>query len=234
MNDKNVKASIASFIVLFIITACSLSQPNNSQTQVLQAQVSALETQNALLLENQNTNLQNPQNAPVTEATSPTLQPTPTVHGMNNPSGILPAGMPAIVDNYVMVVDRSGMQIEGEYIGFEIQLRVIGEESNLFRYNVASIKLRDNLDNQYDYVLNFHGERCTESDFFKPKQIMVEPEGKYILEPPSGSSYFWWCLDNMDEYIPLFTGLIPKNVKSLFLEFDGFGPFSNFAYEFPL
>ena len=40
---------------------------------------------------------------------TPTPEPTPTVHGMVSPAGIIPAGMPAIVDGYVLVVDKSGL-----------------------------------------------------------------------------------------------------------------------------
>lgn len=171
-------------------------------------------------------------------ATSTEPLPTPTEHGVTNPQGILPAGMPVIQDNYVMVVDVSGMTIDGDYIGFEIQLRVLGEVAKLFRYNASSIILEDDLGNRYDYLIKSgFGTRCTESDIYKAKQILIEPGEKVIIEPNSDmmfSSYFWWCLDNHDEYVPGYTGQIPPQAKALILKFEGFGPFSGFGYKFDL
>lgn len=176
-----------------------------------------------------------------TETATPTSTeplPTPTEHGVTNPQGILPAGMPVIQDNYVMVVDVSGMTIDGDYIGFDIQLRVLGEVAKLFRYNAASIILEDDLGNRYDYLIKAgFGTRCTESDIYKAKQILVEPGEKVIIEPNSGmmfSSYFWWCLDDNDRYVPGYTGQIPPEAKALILKFEGFGPFSGFGYQFDL
>src|SRR5690606_22205121 len=81
---------------------------------------------------------------------TPTLAPTPTVHGVVNPSGTLPAGMPAIADGFVMVIDKSGLIIDDKFIGFEIQVEVIGDESRLFRYNAAAMRLSDDLGNLYE------------------------------------------------------------------------------------
>ncbi len=167
-----------------------------------------------------------------------TIEPSPTVHGVQNPSGIIPAGMPVIIDDFVLVVDKSGMTIDGEFVGFEIQLKVIGEESRLFRYNAAALQLKDDLDNYYDFYYNISfSNKCKESDIYNPKQIQMEPNSEIIIEPHSSmmyASYFWWCLENHHTDIPGYKAIIPPNAKSLFLEFNGFGPFTDFSYEFKL
>ena len=169
---------------------------------------------------------------------TPTMEPTPTVHGVQNPSGVIPAGMPAIVDGYVLVVDKTDMTVDDDFIGFTIRIRVTGNESRLFRYNAASIKLKDDLGNYYDYYYTIsYGTKCTESDIYLAKQITIEPQTEVIIEPATRmmySSYFWWCLDNQNQVIPGFNAIIPQNARSLILEFEGFGPFSGFGMEFKL
>lgn len=163
--------------------------------------------------------------------------PTPTVYGVTEPQGILAAGTPVIIDDYWMVVDPSGLTVDDDFIGFSIQLRVLGDQQRLFRYNASALRLRDDLGNSYDYYYNISGTKCTESDIYLAKQIMVEPDEDLIIEPHTSmmySSYFWWCLDDQNQDIPGFIGNIPAEASKLILEFDGFGPFSAFGYEFDL
>lgn len=170
-------------------------------------------------------------------ATSTEPLPTPTEHGVTNPQGILPAGMPAIVDGYVLVVDKSGLLVDGDFVGFSIQLSIIGDEAKLFRYNVSSIRLRDDLGNYYDYVYNItFSAPCTESDIYNPKQLMIEPGDDVVITTETGIMYtsYPWCLDNDNTHIPGFSAIIPPEAKSLILEFEGFGPFSGFGIEFNL
>jgi hypothetical protein len=176
-----------------------------------------------------------------TETATPTSTkplPTPTEHGVVDPKGIIPAGMPVIQDGYVMVVDPSGLLIDGDFIGFRIQVRVLGDSSRLFRYNASTLRLKDNLGNQYDYYYTIgYSRKCTESDLYLAKQIMIEPKTEIIIKPESGmmyTSYFWWCLDGQDKAIPGFIGNIPPEADSMILEFEGFGPFSGFVYKFDL
>jgi hypothetical protein len=170
------------------------------------------------------------------EATSTEfIEPTPTVYGVRNPSGIILAGTPVISGDYWMVVDKSGMEVDSGFIGFSIQLKVLGEDSHLFRYNASSIHLSDDLGNIYDY--EYGGYRCTESDIFTAKQIQVNPGDKVVIEPQTSmefTSYFWWCTEGYDNIIPGFNATVPADAKSLFLEFSDFGPFTGFSYEFDL
>lgn len=161
--------------------------------------------------------------------------PTPTEFGVLNPQGILPAGMPVIVDDYVLVVDKSSLTIDDNFIGFSIQVRVLGDESRLFRYNASTLSLKDDLGNQYEYYLGT--SRCTESDIYNAKQVQIPPGEKIWIEPQTSmmySSYFWWCIEDKNQVIPGFQGHISPNAKILLLEFEGFGPFSGFGYQFDL
>ncbi len=143
-----------------------------------------------------------------------------------------------MIDDIYMVVDKSGMTIDDDFVGFEIQLKVLGEESRLFRFNQASLRLKDDLGNAYDYVYKIsYGKGCTESDLYLPKQILLEPDEKYIVAPETGmmySSYTWWCLEGYDTTLAGYQATLPPNAQALILEFDGFGPFSGFSYRFDL
>jgi len=168
---------------------------------------------------------------------TPTPEPTPTVHGMVSPAGIIPAGMPAIVDGYVLVVDKSGLLVDGDFVGFTIQLSIIGDEAKLFRYNVSSIRLKDDLGNYYDYVYNVgYSTHCNESDIYNPKQLMIEPNDDVIIKTETGIMYtsYPWCIDSDTNNLPGFRAVIPSEAKTLILEFEGFGPFSGFGVEFNL
>lgn len=232
---KNIKMFFGMLLILLCLNACAtgaiMGNPDPTPTNTLPPPLPTLP-----LLTLTPTITFTPTDAPPTE--TPTPEPTPTIHGVNNPSGIISAGMPVIFDGFVMVVDKSGMNVDGDFIGFSIQISSFNEESRLFRYNAASIKLMDDLGNQYDYQYNIgFGSRCTESDIFKPKQFLLEPEKEVIVEPHTSmmySSYFWWCLDSHDFDIPGFQAVIPTDAKSLFLDFDGFGSFPKFSYEFEL
>ncbi len=177
-----------------------------------------------------------------TEATptdEPNFMATPTIHGVENPTGVIPAGMPAIVDGYVLIAEKSGMHVDGGFVSFEIKLRIIGNEAKLFRYNVYSIRLKDDLGNYYDYYYGGEYSRCPESSIYDPKQYLINPDEEIIIsEFPKHRyglyGYEYWCIDGSDTTIPGFSAMVPAGAKSLILEFEGFGPFSGFGIEFGL
>ncbi len=171
----------------------------------------------------------------------PTEEPdflaTPTIHGVENPTGVIPAGMPAIVDGYVLIAEKSGMQVDGDFVSFELNLRIIGNEAKLFRYNVYSIRLKDDLGNYYDYYYsNSSYSDCAESSIYNPKQYMINPEEDVEIssDNPGYMGYNRWCDDGNDRTIPGFRAMVPASATSLILEFEAFGPFSGFGIEFDL
>lgn len=234
MRIKNNLIILSIFIILIFIYGCATTGSTSQEVLNSTNTIEPLQTK-AL-----SSTIQSSTSMPTELLPSATftIVPTPTVHGVQNPSGIIPAGMPVIIDDFVLVVDKSGMTIDGEFVGFEIQLKVIGEESRLFRYNAAALQLRDDLGNYYDFYYNISfSNKCKESDIYNPKQIQLEPNSEIVIEPHSSmmyASYFWWCLENHHTDIPGYKAIIPQNAKSLFLEFEGFGPFTDFSYEFKL
>jgi len=168
-----------------------------------------------------------------TPTDEPTLIPTPTIHGVVNPTGVIPAGMPAIVDGYVLIAEKSGMQVDGDSVSFELKIRIIGNEAKLFRYNVFSIRLKDDLGNYYDYDY----DKCPESSIYDPKQYLINPDEEIVISKFLNYglyAYGNWCNKDKDTFIPGFTAIVPSGANSLILEFEAFGPFSGFGFEFDL
>ena len=163
----------------------------------------------------------------------PDFLPTPTIHGVENPTGVIPAGMPAIVDGYVLIAEKSGMQVDGDSVSFELKIRIIGNEAKLFRYNVFSIRLKDDLGNYYDYDY----DKCPESSIYDPKQYLINPDEEIVISKFLNYglyAYGNWCNKDKDTFIPGFTAIVPSGAKSLILEFEAFGPFSGFGFAFDL
>lgn len=162
---------------------------------------------------------------------------TPTPYGIQNPSGTIPAGTPIIVGDYEMVIDDKNVTYEDGIMGFDIFITNTSPSKNkLFRFNAAAMKLTDDMGNVYEPLIGRN--KCIEADLYKPKQIMLKPNEKkqiYLAGGIQWTSYSWWCLEGHPDYIPGYSaGQIPLNVNSMYLEFDGFGPFSGFRYEFEL
>lgn len=170
----------------------------------------------------------------------PNLMATPTIHGVENPTGVIPAGMPAIVDGYVLIAEKSGMHVDGDFVSFELKLRIIGNEAKLFRYNVYSIRLKDDLGNYYDYYYSKSSyTKCPESSIYDPKQYLINPDEEIMIsEFPKyrygAYGYEYWCVSGSDTTIPGFRAMVPAGATSLILEFEAFGPFSGFGIEFDL
>ena len=167
----------------------------------------------------------------------PNLMATPTIHGVENPTGVIPAGMPAIVDGYVLIAEKSGMHVDGDFVSFELKLRIIGNEAKLFRYNVYSIRLKDDLGNYYDYYYGGDYDKCPESSIYNPKQYLINPDEEIMISEFRNYGlygYGYWCHEDGDTTIPGFTAMVPPGAKSLILEFEAFGPFSGFGFEFDL
>ncbi|HOG22229.1 MAG TPA: hypothetical protein PK721_06750 [Flexilinea sp.] len=152
---------------------------------------------------------------------------TPTPYGIRDPKGVIDECTPAISGDYEVIACQDKMEIGNDYVAFDIQIHNLNsEKSRLFRYNVASIKMYDDRGKYYDTWATNNLD-CTEANLHDPRQIQLQPNEKYMLK----YEYNYWC--NYINHIPGFIAKIPPEVKSIFLEFDGFGPFS-FSYKFDL
>ncbi len=245
MKKKNIKASLASLVLLLILAACSILQPNNNLTQADQAQISALETQNALLLgnqdqisaletqnaillANQNANQPSPQNTPgsLQVPAAPTSAPVsalptnpPVVETL--PTEPVPAGQPISYDGWVLTVDPNISMWENG-IRFRIIIRNLWDTSRIFRYQNDGLILSDNLGNIYK-----PGEYCYIEDLRFPKNREVKGEESVEITSDWNS-----CAD--PRYIQEFEGPIALNAKQLILRFEKFGPFDNVEVFFDL
>lgn len=239
---KTNSVRLLSILVLIALSSCSQFLPLPVQDPATDAPASISQpeaTSTKVPPTDEPTLIPTPTEEPTltpTPTDEPTLIPTPTIHGVVNPTGVIPAGMPAIVDGYVLIAEKSDMYVEGDFVSFELKLRIIGNEAKLFRYNVFSIRLRDDLGNYYDYNYGNNYNKCPESSIYNPKQYMINPETDLTISyyTPEQWGFYDWCEDGKDTLIPGFSAMVPPGAKSLILEFEAFGPFSGFGFEFDL
>lgn len=159
--------------------------------------------------------------------TNNALNPTP--YGITNPTGTIDAGMPVIMDNLSLVIENNDLEIDGSEISLTIHIRNLSEKQRILSYSCSAITLSDDLGNVYSRYKPEYGERCKDSDLFLPKNLQIPPQEEVKLESPWGSSNFWWCSDDWEEYIPIYQGPIALGAKMIFVSIDGIGPFSGFS-----
>lgn len=229
MNRKKRYTSyIYLIIILLFLTACSTPQSDDNQNQALQAQLSALETQNALLLTNQTASQQDPseQRSSIQVPHAPTDIPAaviPTLPSVVDtlPSGPVPAGQPISYEGWSMTVDPN-IEVRGDNLWFTIHIRNLKETSRIFRYQDRSVTLFDNTGNQY---------------FTRPDCVQYLDTIKNLAVEASSSasvSTGGYCYMENVGRIPEFIGPVALNAKQLILRFTSFGPFNNIEVFFEL
>jgi hypothetical protein len=189
--------------------------------------VSALETQKAVLLANQNTNQENPQDDPgVQVPPAPTDIPAaavPTLPAIVDtlPSGPVLAGQPISYEGWSMTVDPN-IEVRGENLWFTIHIRNLKETSRIFRFQDRSVTLHDDIGNQY-----FTRSDC-QPYLNTIKNLAVDAATTTTVSTGG------YCYMENAERIPEFIGPIALNAKQLILRFTNFGPFNNIEVFFEL
>lgn len=159
------------------------------------------------------------------EAEAPAVaEAAPTMTGVRNPSGVIPAGTKIIVDDLMLVVEDKykldTATISKGNIIFYLAVQNISDRQKLFSYTNDSIRIKDNLGNTYQPDLGWDDEAKI---MYTVKQDSIEP----------GEAFSIFSFDVTSalavERIPWYKGPIASGASQLIIEFDGFGPFSGFS-----
>ena len=230
-----VKISVISIVgLIFVLGACvPLSTTNTNEADKIQL----LETQNALLLQqNQSLLTQKEQNPPTQESSesvlsTPVPQPKPTegvsiqeVTAVSEtlPTDPVPAGQPVSYGGWSLTVSQ---ELDIEYgISPRFYLQNLTDKARIFRFTNESISISDDLGNEYKHVTKYETYDHCEEFLYVAKNLEVESQQKVEI----GSTMYYHCTDNngIDKYI----GPIPTGAKQLYVKLGDFGPFSGVMF----
>lgn len=218
---KTTKRIVPSIIIgLFVIMASSCSSNDAEYSQELKNQVSALQTQNALLQENlysQEINLEAP--APPSDELSGVviIDKTPTPEAL--PTNPVPAGQPIIYDGWAITVSKElYIQSQDNSFGITIYVRNLGNTSRVFRYKQAGISIKDDSGTVYEMLDDVDCEEYLNLTM----NLEVGPEDSENVEPHYLNMY---C--SRAGTLSLFQGPISLTAEQLIVHFTDFGPFIN-------
>lgn len=230
---SRLQTSIMLILGVMLLLACSFGGSSDDEAQALKDQVSALETQNAILKDEgavasapespaaDTGEVQAPpppsaESAPELEIAEPAVESLPT--------GPVSAGTPIIYDGWSMLVSKELTVNTGrENWGVKIVLRNLGDAKRVFRFTNAGVTAKDNLGNEYRPSTVGAGmdEDCEEA-YHRVKNLeVIAGQSVDILSQSLG-------YNNCDSTkgIQMFDGTIPLETSQLILHFENFGPYS--------
>ena len=216
---------IVAFFMVIVLSSCSSG--NEEYSQELQNQVSALQTQNALLQENL-TSQGNREEAPKPpsgqEPGAELILQTPTPESL--PTEPVPAGQPIVYDGWSMMVSKEiNLDEDHDIWGINVYLMNLNETNRIFRFTNSAITAKDNLGNVYEpspIIYAFHGHYYCEEYYHQTKNLEIKGLERIYISA--------WAVPNAckdDAGIGMFLGPIPLDAEYLIIHFDGFGPFTN-------
>ncbi len=215
--------TVVAFFMIIVLSSCNSG--NEEYSQELQKQVSALQTQNALLQENltsQGNQEEAPEPPTSEEPSADLLLQTPTPESL--PTEPVPAGEPIIYGGWSMMVSKELNILETENLwGIDIYVRNLGETARIFRFTNSAITAKDNLGNVYEPSPRYchYGCDLTEKYYYQVKNLEIEGlKSKTISSGSCGN-------DPYEDGIGMFVGPIPLEAEYLIIHIDGFGPFTN-------
>ena len=221
---KTIKRSVLSIFVVglfaFMFTSC------NSNDEELKNQVNALQTQNALLQENldsQEIQVEAPQPPSGESSGAVFVEKTPTIESL--PTNPVPAGQPIIYDGWAITVSKEiNINSYEEIWGIDIFVRNTGETGRIFRFTNSSITATDNFGNVYEAstLCPYMGCESCEQYYYQVKNLEIEGEtSKTISSGTNGNGCMY------EDGVGMFKGPISLSAEQLIIHFTDFGPISN-------
>lgn len=224
---KTTKRIVPSIIiVLFVIMASSCGSNDAEYSQELKNQVSALQTQNALLQENlysQENNLEAP--APPSDELSGVviIDKTPTPEAL--PTNPVPAGQPIIYDGWAITVSKElNINSYEDIWGIDIYARNLGETSRIFRFTNAAITATDDLGNVFEpsTLCPYMGCSSCEEYYYQVKNLKIDGLKSIVISSGTSGN---GCMH--EDGVGMFKGPISLDAEQLIIHFSEFGPFNN-------
>lgn len=142
-------------------------------------------------------------------------------NGIENPSGIISSSETVIADgytlNFVSVTPNPNLS---DFLRVTLVVTNYSSDTRLFRYVRNSVQMRDDTGKAYA------NDNPTEEIF---RSVQVEMQNGEPVKFISTLGFDW---DN--QTLLSFWGPIPPSATKLYIDFDGFGPFSGFTMEVDL
>lgn len=200
------------------MSACSiLGGGVDEDIEALQEQINQMATQNALLLEQvEGSSEEDVQAPPPPDEESQPQVSMATSTPESLPDQPVPAGVPIIYDGWSITVSKEIDVSSYGRFGLTIFVRNLGETKRTFRFMNASVSVKDNLGNIYEYV---NTPTC-EQVHYDVKNMEVDGE--------DSETVYSMSLIHCDSVhsIDVFQGPIPIEAEQLIITFQDFGPFT--------
>jgi hypothetical protein len=174
-------------------------------------------------------------NQPVQPTVQPTIQPTiqPTLPGISNPSGSIPAGIPALVDGLALTINAQDVISDGQYIHITLHVKNTGADRRTLVFKPGAISIRDDRGHHYDPAYGDKKSSCKKNDLGASRNVTINPQVEVTLASVDAGHPAAWCSDGANS-LPLFTGPIGKDAKKLQVQINAVGPFKGFQVEIGL
>ena len=144
----------------------------------------------------------------------------PTPQGIRNPTSPVEMGEFILVDDYSLMVED--YYVRHDALHFTIMVKNLDAADHLFRYQRTSISVEDDLGNVYEPNYSFLA-----TELYEDVQVEIEA-GKVVsfnstISGSAGSSV-----------IARYLGVVPAQASTLFVKFNGFGPYNGIIVEIEL
>lgn len=169
-----------------------------------------------------------------TVTTTPTLSAFATLAVPTKPSGLLPAGLPVVVDDLSLLVAPSDVSLDNNLLRLQVHLTNQSASQQWVTYAPNSISIRDNTGKNYAFAYGDGKAACKKPSVSMKKTIMIEPGNELVLQPLSAKEAGAWCLRDQDSVLPFFAGPLTSGAHTLIITFNGLGPFEGFSIEINL
>lgn len=234
---KKMGFFISIVLVLFSMAACSLFNTGpDEEIEILQNQVDALSTQNALLIEgseNENTQTSGGETSSQEESSPQVNIPTPTLESL--PTAPVQAGQPISFDGWRLTVspsveagedsDASAASGTWSYIKITLSITNTTNQDKILRWIKGSIILEDDLGNTYPFLMPYSLKTCRQNyeNLNSTSQLTLNAGESQEIE-----SDIFWCWYPFK--LPFFEGPIDINANSLILTVNDLGPFTGIQF----
>lgn len=214
-------------VVLMLSSGCSLLDTKSDND----AQIRALETQNALLAQ-QIEAIQQQDQAGNTNDGGAVPQPAkgdsePLEQKPREPESLptepVKSGTPIVYDGWQLIVNSEISLIRDNRLGLTLYLKNLTDNNRIFRYTNASITMGDDIGTEYPYVLRLPGYSSFSCEPFVHEVKNVEVKSDDTVEIKTSS---WFDNCDSSKNINSFSGPIPREAKQVFVYINDFGPFS--------
>lgn len=163
-----------------------------------------------------------------------TSAPTePTLPGISNPSGSIPAGIPALADGLVMIVSREDVSSDGRFIHVSIHIKNTSADRRTLVFTPGSVSLQDDARHHYEPSFGDKKSGCKKTDLGASRNLNIDTQGEITLSSVAAGNPGAWCADSSNS-LPLFTGPIKPGTKQMQVQINGVGPFKGFQIEIGL